>query len=159
MRLTALLLSIDWAGIATGTVFLVFLDDSDVDCSNPWSSICPTRSVDDIIVGFTAGLAGFASTIGLGGCFVSGTNVGFTAGLAGFASTIGLGGCVVSGTNVGFTHGLTWFDSYVNLRGWDACGILILLDSPSFLWVRLSGWVTVISIIQNKIAVTFEDSE
>ena len=133
MRLSAVLLLIDWAGITTGTVLLVFLDDSDLDWSNPCSNICPTRSVDDIIVGFTAGLTSFASTIGLGGC-------------------------VVSGSNIGFTRGLTWFDSCVNLWGWDACGILILFESSSFLWVHLSGRVTVLSIIQNTIAVTFEDS-
>ena len=75
-----------------------------MDCSNPCSSICPTRSVDDIIVGLTAGLTSVASTIGLGGCVVSGSNIGLTAGLTSFASTIGLGGC---GTNVGFTGGLT----------------------------------------------------
>ena len=113
----------------------VFLDKSDVDCPSPCRRICPTRSVDDIIVGLTTGLTGFGSIVGLGGW-------------------------VVADNTSGFTSGWAWFDSVVILTGWNSCGIAelvsILFECLWLLLDPLSGRTTVISEIQNTISVILE---
>ena len=113
----------------------VFFDTSDVDCPNPCSRICPTRSVDDIIIGLTTGLTGFGPISGLGGR-------------------------VVADNTSGFTSGWAWFDPVVILTGWNSCGILelnrVLFECLWLLSDPLSGRTTVISEIQNTISVILE---